>query len=61
MNGVIRILAHVGQYVYKNSVWLIPVVDTAVRTIKKLIKKRKNERTVESKDQNGGGEAGQNS
>jgi len=58
MKSVINILTKVGQYVYKNSMWLIPIAETVINLITKLIRRKKNERITESEDQSGGGEAG---
>lgn len=58
MKSVIDILTKVGQYVYKNSIWLIPIAETVINSITKLIRRKKNERITESEGQSGGGEAG---
>ena len=57
MKSVINILTKVGQFVYKN-IWLIPIAETVINSITKLIRRKKNERITESEDQSGGGEAG---
>jgi hypothetical protein len=38
--------------------WLIPIAETVINLITKLIRRKKNERITESEDQSGGGEAG---
>jgi hypothetical protein len=43
MNQVLRLLAKVGVYVYRNSIWLIPVIETTYRQIVKIIKRKKDE------------------
>ncbi len=66
MKSVIDILTKVGQYVYKNSIWLIPLVKSTVETVKELFnhKKDKNGKSEESGEQvdhdrdGGGSEAG---
>lgn len=58
MNQVLRILSKVGEYIYRNSIWLIPVVDTTIQAVKKLIKRKQNDRRIESENQDGGGEGG---
>lgn len=56
MNAILRILTKVGEYIYRNSVWLIPVVETAYRTVKKyIIRRKKDDRRTESKDPQGSG------
>lgn len=56
MNGVLKILTKIGEYIYRNSVWLIPVLETAYRTIKKyFIRRKKDDRRVETENQNGSG------
>jgi len=61
MNQVLRILSKVGEYVYKNSIWLIPIIDTTIQAVKKLIKRKQNDRRIESENQDGGGEVGSDS
>lgn len=56
MNAVLKILTKIGEYIYRNSMWLIPVIETTYKTIKKLIRRKKNERTTESENQNSSGE-----
>jgi hypothetical protein len=51
MGGVLKILLKVGQYVYRNSIWIFPLVETAYQQIKKLIKRKKNDRNIESINQ----------
>lgn len=53
MKGVIDILLKVGQYVYKNSVWLIPAIETVYRTVKRIIKRNKDDRGIKKQDQAG--------
>lgn len=53
MNAVWKILIKVGEYIYRNSVWLIPAVETVYKTVKKIIRRKKNERTIESENQSG--------
>lgn len=59
MNGFLNIIKTVGQYIYRNSVWLIPVTETAIRQIKKIIRRKKDERKFENEGEIGGGEIGQ--
>jgi hypothetical protein len=49
-------LAKIGEYVYRNSVWLIPVIETTYKAVKKLIKRKKDERTTERENKEGSGE-----
>lgn len=51
MNQVVKVLMKVGQYVYRNSVWLIPIIETTFQTVKKLIKRKKNDRRIEEQNQ----------
>lgn len=61
MGNVIKILEQFGKYIYRNSVWLIPLVEGAIRTVKKIIKTKKDERDIKDENQNGIGEVGQDS
>ena len=56
MGNVLKILAKIGEYVYRNSVWLIPVIETTYKAVKKLIKRKKDERTTERENKEGSGE-----
>lgn len=51
MNQVVKVLMQVGKYVYRNSVWLIPIIETTFQTVKKLIKRKKNDRRIEEQNQ----------
>lgn len=51
MNQALRILAKLGEYVYRNSLWLIPIIETTIRTVKNLIKRKKNDRRIEEQNQ----------
>ena len=55
MNAVWKILIKVGEYIYRNSVWMIPVVETVYKSVKKIIRRKKNERTIENQNQIGFG------
>lgn len=56
MGGLLKILTKIGEYVYRNSVWLIPVIETAYRTVKKyIVRRKKDDRTVETQNQDGSG------
>lgn len=56
MGNVWKIVAKIGEYVYRNSVWLIPVIETTYKAVIKLIKRKKDERTTERKNKEGSGE-----
>lgn len=56
MGNILKILAKIGEYVYRNSVWLIPVIETTYKAVKKLIKRKKDERTTERENKEGSGE-----
>jgi hypothetical protein len=56
MNQVLRVLSKIGEYIYRNSVWLVPLVETTYKAVRKIIKRKKDERTTENKDQGGSGE-----
>lgn len=51
MNQVVRALMKVGQYVYRNSVWLIPIIETTFQAVKKYLKRKKNDRRIEEQNQ----------
>lgn len=51
MNQVVKVLMKVGQYVYRNSVWLIPIIETTFQTVKKYLKRKKNDRRIEEQNQ----------
>ena len=56
MNQVLKVLSKIGEYVYRNSVWLIPLVETTYKAVKKIIKRKKEERTNERENQESGRE-----
>jgi len=58
MKPLFEILKVAGKYLARNSIWLIPIAETVINFITKLIRRKKNERITESEDQSGGGEAG---
>lgn len=49
MKSVIDILTKVGQYVYKNSIWLIPIAETVINSITKLIRRKKMNESLKAK------------
>lgn len=51
MNNVIKILLKIGQYVYRNSIWIFPLVETTYKQLKKIIKQRKDERRTNIENQ----------
>jgi uncharacterized protein YktA (UPF0223 family) len=56
MNQVLRVLSKIGEYIYRNSVWLVPLVETTYKAMRKIIKRKKDERTTENKNQESSGE-----
>ena len=55
MNNVIKILAKVGEYIYRNSVWLIPIAETVIKQVQKMIRRKKDERKNGGEDKEGSG------
>lgn len=51
MNQVVKVFMQVGKYVYRNSVWLIPIIETTFQTVKKYLKRKKNDRRIEEQNQ----------
>lgn len=58
MNNLIRILTKVGEYIYRNSVWLIPVAETMISQIKKVIRRKKEEHKNGEEDKESSGDGG---